>query len=133
MKIVSSHCSECGAPIKRPLRRNLHKSQLRTLYKMQEHEYLTGEEWVHVPSLVPSRARDDAMLCYWGLVERSRDVRPDGGEKGVWRLTEKGFQFLRGELKIEKYAWVKDKRVIYFDGPLITIGDVDPEFDLREI
>jgi hypothetical protein len=119
-------------------------TQLAKVYKRQIHAKMAytlirayrvgGLEWVHLPSQVPDRARDDGMLAYWGLLEESTEPREDGGRAGWWRITAAGYDFLRGRFPVRKYAHVYDGRVLQLSGDLRYIRDcLGDKFDYDEL
>jgi hypothetical protein len=92
----------------------------------------TGQRWIHLPA-IRQHSRDAAMLAYWDLIEEWSVVREDGGRAGYWRVTERGEQFLAGELMIERYAHVYGGKVYRHSGPMIDVKEVAPKFNLREL
>lgn len=90
-----------------------------------------------------SGGRDDAMPQYWDLIERpTAERREDGGATGQWRVTEKGEEWLKGEIVIPKHAWVYNKRAWFFDGDPGSGREYEPwsvkdalgeKFDLRDV
>lgn len=81
-------------------------------------------EYVHSNALKAHGHRgqgDAARLRMWGLVEREKDARPDGGKSGFWRVPVKGEQFLLGLITIPKYCNYFDGRVLGFDGPNVDV------------
>lgn len=77
---------------------------------------------------------DAAKLRYWGLIEEGQNLRPDGGKAGWWRVTPKGENWIRGYIKIEKYATTFDSQLGRLHGPMVTLEDaLGKQFDLREL
>jgi len=80
--------------------------------------------FVHVPSLIaelgaqnPRQAAalrgDFAKLKHWGLLEQMPAKRDDGSKRtGYWKITERGTQFMRGQIKVEAYVWIYNEAVI---------------------
>ena len=58
----------------------------------------------------PSKG-DAAKLVYWGLIEEEALQREDGGRAGWWRVTAYGERFLKGLIRVPKYARVFDEPV----------------------
>jgi hypothetical protein len=78
---------------------------------------------------------DYAKLRYWGLVEEEDKVRSDGGRAGCWRVTEKGEQWINGEIKVPKFALIYDGELFGFKGKQeVSIEDcLGKKFSLREL
>lgn len=90
--------------------------------------------WVHLPTQVPARSREEGKLAYWGLLEEATEPRPDGGRAGWWRVTDKGSDFIHGLITIERYAYVYNDRVMRREGDPRTIQQaLGKRFDLREL
>jgi hypothetical protein len=93
-----------------------------------------GTDWVHVPTMVGARSREEGKLAYWDLVEEATEKRPDGGRAGWWRITPRGERFTLNELRVPKYARVYDNRVLGFRGEPISIVDaLKNKFDYNEL
>jgi len=69
-------------------------------------------------------------LQYWGLVEK---FYVDGKRKqGTWLLTQVAIDFLQGKMMLNKSVWSYRGKFVRFDGPLITIDDVDEKYRQKE-
>ena len=81
-------------------------------------------EFVESKSLkFPGQGGDATRLRFWDLAVQEAERRPDGGKSGWWMVTPKGRLFALGKLTIPKYAFVYDGRVLWHDGPQVTIVD----------
>lgn len=90
--------------------------------------------WVHLPTQIGARSREEGKLRYWDLVEEKTDLRTDGGRAGYWRLTEMGVAFVKGVIKVEKYARVFDGKLLRLTGPMIGIREaLTDKFDYEEL
>jgi hypothetical protein len=93
-----------------------------------------GGDWVHLPTEVPARSREEGKLAYWGLVVEARTERPDGGRAGYWRLTPDGLLFVQGDKRVPKYAKVYDGRCLGLTGELVSIRNcLGDRFDYDEL
>lgn len=93
-----------------------------------------GTDWLHVPTVVGGRSREEGKLRYWGLVEEERQLRPDGGRSGWWRVTARGSAFVCRGLRVPKYALVYDGQPLRLDGAPVTISDcLGAKFNLAEL
>lgn len=68
--------------------------------------------------------REESKLRYWGLMEEEPERRPDGGRSGWWRVTSEGEAFVRGQIRVPKYAFLYDGFCLRLDhGEMVTISD----------
>ncbi len=73
-------------------------------------------DWFHINRDMPEHrlmcGGDYAKLAFWGLLEAKPD-EPDGkkSSSGFWRLTEKGRQFVRGEITVPTYVKLLHNKV----------------------
>lgn len=103
-------------------RRQINSGMARSLIAM----YLHGPQgqWVHLPTQVGARSREEGKLRYWGLVQEQVDVqREDGGRSGYWRLTDAGRAWVTGQSTVAKYVTVYNNTVLESYGEQITISD----------
>lgn len=103
-------------------RRKINSGMARSLIEM----YRVGGpalDWVHVPTQIGARSREEGKLAYWGLVEEEHQERDDGGRAGYWRVTTKGVQFVSAQIKVPKYARVYDGRCLSLTGDEVTIRE----------
>lgn len=78
-------------------------------------------KFVHGPTV--TSCREVSKLAWWGLVVEEPTLRPDGGRAGYWKVTEKGEQFIKGQIKCQKYAHVFDSKVLGHDGEMTGISE----------
>ena len=93
-------------------RRKINSGMARSLITMY---HIGGLDWVHLPSQVGARSREEGKLAYWGLVEEQRAVRPDGGRAGYWRVTKLGELWLTNQCTLPKYARVYNGKCLSLD------------------
>lgn len=98
-------------------RRALNSGMARSLIAMYRHG---GKEFIHIPTAVPQRSREDAKMRYWGLVEEERVLRPDGGRAGYWRVTDQGERFVLEGLLVPKWAIEYDSDLMGMDSSELT-------------
>jgi hypothetical protein len=95
---------------------------------------IRGTDWVHVPTEIGARSREEGKLAYWGLVEESPDPRDDGGRAGWWRVTARGKEFVLGRTSIPTYARVFNGRVLGYDGVHVDIrAALGTKFNYEEL
>ena len=78
--------------------------------------------WVHVHA-IGARSREEGKLVYWGLAEEQTSVGLHGGRAGYWRLTDKGRDFVKGKIKVPKYAKVYNGQCYGLEGDLVGIKE----------
>lgn len=124
-------CPACFQHVK-IYRRKVNAGMARSLIAMYT---VGGLDWVHVPTQIGARSREEGKLAYWGLVEEEKAKRPDGGRAGYWRVTVRGEAFVRCRLSIPKYCQVYNGKVLGFDlSEVINIKDaLGDKFDYTEL
>lgn len=103
-------------------RRQINSGMARSLIAM----YLHGPQgqWVHLPTQVGARSREEGKLRYWDLVEEQVAAqRDDGGRVGYWRLTDAGRSWVTGQTTVPKYVTVYANKVLESYGEQISISD----------
>lgn len=114
------HCP-CCTQYAKVYRRKINSGMARSLIAMYR---ISPTDWIHLPTQVGARSREEGKLAYWGLVEEENSIRPDGGRAGWWRLTQKGRIFVQGNTALPKYARVYDGRCLgLITGETATIHD----------
>lgn len=112
-------CPVCDQHFK-VYRRKINTGMARSLIRMYR---LGGVDFIHLPTTVGSRSREEGKLRYWGLVEEMSAVREGGGHAGYWRVTEAGEQFVIGALKVPQYAEVYDGNLLGLTGVFVNVVD----------
>lgn len=113
-------CPACDQHVK-TYRRKINSGMARSLMLMYR---VGGREWVHVPSQIGARSREEGKLAHWGLVEEEKAVRPDGGRTGYWRVTRLGELFVLNRCTVPKYARIFNGELIALD-PSEQVSIVD--------
>lgn len=112
-------------------RRTINAGMARSLIAMYR---VGGTAWVHVPTQVGARSREEGKLAYWGLVEEAKHPRANGSRAGWWRVTEKGERFVHDELVLPRYARVFNGRCLGLTGEPVGIRQaLGKRFDYREL
>lgn len=123
-------CPACGQYCK-VYQRKLNSGMARSLIAMYQ---IDPTGYIHVPTALSARSREEGKLAYWRLVEEQNANRPDGGRAGYWRITELGTQFVLGQLRVPRYARVYDGKVLELTGDPISIQDaLGDKFDYAEL
>lgn len=127
MTTTTQTCACCGHT--NTIRsRKIHTSMALKLVRLYR---LHGQQEFHLPTALNQlglAARDEAMLQHWGLLEA-------GAHRGWWRVTDKGAQFILGEITVPRIARVGENSTLYgFEGDQISIQDaLEDRFDLAEL
>lgn len=67
-----------------------------------------------------------AKLSYWDLIKRNPD--------DTWCITSKGYDFLRGIIRIPKYAYVYNAEFLGLsEKKTVSVKEIDPHFDLSAL
>lgn len=127
-----TRCPCCGQRAQ-VYRRSINSSMAKSLIKMWMVQR-DGADWIHVPTEIGARSREEGKLRYWGLVTERPVSREDGGHAGYWRVTTKGSDFVAGGLELPRYALVYDGNLLELTGPLVDIETCLGEpFDLTRL
>ncbi len=65
--------------------------------------------WVDVPTTAPKmvlRSNQLPTTKHWGLVERRPNNDPKVKHSGMWRITDKGRQFVNKQLRVPKKVYI---------------------------
>lgn len=123
-------CPACQQHVK-VYRRKLNSGMALSLIVMYR---AGGTEFVHLPSTVGARSREEGKLRHWGLVEEADSKRPDGGRPGFWRVTELGEDFVLGRVEVPRYADIYNGAGLGLSGDFIGIREaLGDQFDYSEL
>jgi len=91
------------------------------------------ERWVMSAELKGLRGGDYAKLRYWGFIVFEKEPeddekRPSGGMKPL----DKGLDFARRRIRVQKNALVYNGKPLKFEGEMISIDEL-PDFDYDAI
>jgi hypothetical protein len=99
------------------------------------HRQQANSWWVHIPDFLSYhpernfreacvRDREYSRLKLWGLVQPRRQT--DGTERsGFYRMTASGLRFVRGEIRVPRWAWVfHDTALAFSDGRQSTYREM---------
>jgi hypothetical protein len=90
-------------------KRTLTSTMAFTLILIDKH-FRENQDWLHVPQYLTaagadeaSRGGDYAKLKDWGLLQPKPGKRADNSTRtGLWRITEMGRAFVRGEIRVHR-------------------------------
>jgi hypothetical protein len=117
-------CPCCGQNVKL-YRRKLYTTIARQLIMLWHARNNDADGWVHASQLniVRSGGGDLAKARYWGLVEAADKRTREENSSGLWRITDRGIDFVERRWRARKYVLLYNGRVVGFDGEKITIVD----------
>lgn len=118
--MAKKHCEHCGAAMVE-YKRGFSKDLARCIYRVAEAGGMNVD--ISTLKLTNPQYSNIQRLRFWGLVEK--ESNSDGsGRGGIWSLTSPGWQFVKGETKISRYAIVYRAEVVRYEGELLAIQDV---------
>lgn len=96
-----------------------------------------GLGWIHVPTYggrwIVTLNKIGELQC-WGLVKEKRNLNTMKKESGIYRLTEKGLQFIFNEILVQEYCWYYNGQVHRFGGGKIGIHQaLQNRFDYKKL
>ena len=96
----------------------------------------TPDGWVDVPTTAPKfvlRSNQLATTKHWGLVERRANDNPKIKHSGMWRITDKGRQFVNNQLRVSKKVYIYNDVVEAWSPEDVSIEECFAEhFDYRD-
>lgn len=131
------HCPSCGRWAQK-YKRHIYATMVETLIRLYRISKRNPDKrFFHIDEFVKdTRGVAFATTSYWGLVKRQPLDHDDTAKKtsGMWALTKKGRQFLRGEIEIEKYAFVYNDTVIDFSDETFSVHEaLNGKFDYSKL
>lgn len=131
LKINEGITCPCCGQFAKVYRRKINSGMARSLIAM----YRAGKtDYLHLPTTIGARSREEGKLRYWGLVEEQTTARPDGGHAGYWRVTHAGELFVLGRAVVQEYAEIYDGDLLRLSGDLVDIRQaLGKKFDYREL
>ena len=123
---TGTDCPACGQYVKL-YKRKINSAMawvLIILYK----RHFTDDGWVHVENYLktqntPASLRGDfPKLRFWGLLEQMAGEREDGSPRvGMYRLTEKGRQFVEGKITVPEKLGFFNQQIYKVDSDQVNI------------
>lgn len=142
LKAVNDHvrvdCPVCDRPAQ-VYRRRLTKALVKDLIAFalisgRTDRWMEGG-WVNIKE-VNVRGGDYAKLEHWGLIERREVKDKKNSDKegvGKWRVTEKGNQFLEGQIKVPASYYEYKNTVLEWSEKKENVYSFLPDFKYAEI
>ena len=128
--IEGKKCPHCNQYVKL-YKRKITSSMAYALILIQKYFDNNDEEWLHVTNYlsklnIPTAVKggDFAKLMHWKLLIKMKETRDDGSDRvGYWKVTQKGKDFIKGNVKVPKFAGIYNQKFYGFSGDLISIKD----------
>jgi len=120
-------------------RRKFNSGMALTLIHIYQAARKTNNEWLNVahhmldkiPNWIPY---DYGKLVWWDLLKKHPGKTDDGNSKGLYRITRKGAQFVKKQIKIRSHAIEYMSNVQDFDGDQISIEQaLGKKFNYNEL
>ncbi len=97
--------------------------------------------WLHIQReftkqfKLNATAMDYIQLSRWGLIESKPNLGdPTKKDSGLWRITQKGIDFIYRRIKLPKKATVLNNETMEFTGEEIDIGEaLGKRFNYQEL
>lgn len=127
-------CPYCGR-YAQLYKRSLHHSVAAWLIRL----YRAGGEnnFIEVVNLRltdKNASSDYGIAKFWQLIQQKPHEIDDKKSSGFWKLTSVGANFVRGNLKIQKFAQIYDDRAFGYEGPEVSIADcLGDKFNYTEL
>lgn len=120
--------------------RDMNRTQARSFIAIAREQRRVGEGvWIHAPTLLRrlllNGNNDAGLLAYWGLLAARIGQKADGNPRvGFYRMTEKGWAFLRGEITVQSAIVMYQGEHLGFAGRDIRLADaLGQSFDYAEV
>lgn len=116
----------------------IRKAEVYALARLRRFHDGHGQDgFAHLRDFNGPRHGNWARLRWWGLIEPKPEVEGQNAKdvRGWWRLTGRGFAFLRGDEKVPRTALIFDGSWIGWRDTADQVGplDVDAEFSLDRV
>jgi len=114
------HCEHCGASMVE-YKRGFNVGLARCIYQISRRGGINVD--VSQMGLSNSEYSNFGRLRFWGLVEQDRNF-DNKAKGGVWSMTEKGWEFAKGNIEIPKYVMTYRGVVVEELPEMVAIQDV---------
>lgn len=91
-------------------------------------------QYIHINDFTTAHSNREIGNCkWWGLVERMHNDDPKKKTSGMYRITQKGRDFIEGKVMVRKYALVYNSECLGFEGGSVLVTDCDKGFNYEEL
>lgn len=116
-------------------RRNIYQRMGKVLLWLVDEFERTGE-WVKLKDGPLFRGGDNAKLAYWGLVQTRarRETEHNKRSSGEWMPTGLGLSFAKQRVRIPKYAYIYNGKVVGYSEEMASISEcLDGDFNYEDL
>lgn len=124
--ISATFCNHCGAKVVE-YKHSLSKGLLRGLFKLAQNG--GGPINIRTIGMTVDQLTNFQKLRYWGLVAKSDPENPKGGD---WNITSLGWEFIKGQIRVNKSVWSFRGSFVRFDGELVSFEGVTDGYKYRQ-
>lgn len=74
----------------------------------------TADGWIDVPPLAPQwmlRGKNYQLMAKWELIEKGSKTNSATRSDGMWRITERGWDFIRGHISVPTKAYIYNNSI----------------------
>jgi len=131
-------CPCCGQFVKK-YKYKLFATSARALIDLYKLTEKTKEEYHHIRKFAEARgemgrASHFAELRFWGMVEPMDSKTAVTNASGMWKITQRGIDFVHNFTKVQKYVFVFNNKHLGFEGEYINIYDaLENKFNYTEL
>lgn len=96
---------------------------------------IAGQNWSKPIDVIGKNSPDLLKCRFWKLLEREEGFRSDGSNRvGIWRITDKGVAFIKGEISVPEKALIYNNKLLGFTENQVTIQDcLKDKFNYSEL
>ncbi len=125
-------CNQCGNIVREPVVLHFSSSKLKRLLKVRELANVGYLHWTQLPHEVDGCTQSNAFfteMAYWGLMTQKK------GGNGLWRITQRGHDFLDGKVRIPVELRIHNKSIIEVSDILVSCTEVSriTPYRLKEV
>ncbi len=131
-------CPCCGQHVQL-YRYSMFATSARALIALYKLDQNSGRIYFHVRDFAEQgsenrRAPHFTELRFWGLVEPMANTDTDKKASGYWRITDKGRDFVEGNVYVRSHILIYNGKFRGFDGDEINIQDaLNKKFSYAEL
>lgn len=127
-------CPACTRKVK-VTRRKIYSAMSVTLIRIYKE---TGKDWIHVKDFLRSKrfynTHEWTLFKYWNILEQKKNNSTKKRTSGIWRITDKGEQFVLNKIRVPKHAFFFNGKNYGFAAEDTNIVEtLDVEFDYQEL
>lgn len=95
------------------------------------------DDWANTAKNAPRefmQAKTFTNMRYWGLIEPHPNDNKEKKGSGYWRITQKGINYMNGQMRLPKKAFVYNRKLVGFGEQQIYFSECFKErFNFEEV